>query len=1158
MAINIGNRNAKLKPWTADRGFIGDKTSYIYWENTATVTDFPYTWWVQMFLAKPWIHKLRVWGAAWWWNPSYPWGKWWYSEWKMKVSRPTNLYVYVWWQWPYVTNWTNINWWWNWWWTAASDGSWVQMHRVTCGWWWWTDISLVWWDCTLSNRVYIRQALSYLWRLIVAWGGWGSNYWNATYVWWEWWGTSWVSCNWTSSSNDWGKWWTQNAWWAKSNWCNNRWTDWSFWYWWYATTSWTGWVYEWWWGWWYGWWAWVAWGGWGSWYVVTENSYKPSWYSVPENLYLKDAETKDWKSQFLSPDWTLETGHAWDWHAIIESEIRPVVPDVTYVTQSWVYHNPTLWLISISADWQNWITISDKNIGATVADPEDINSNWDIFQYWNTHHFAWDWSGWTVTTEAQIPDLTGYEWWNLYSDDKYRTNIDWNAANKNLWKWIAFNLKSLGKWPCPLWFHVPSAEEWTAVMDTVLELAWESFSYDLISKYLLMVHPNSRKWDWAFYANNTSIYLTNSYIANQNKINAFVMIWDEWSESGWLSATDMNCWWYIRPFRDEVMIPTTEWIRLWASDRPRLPIEYQELEYIENTSTSIIDTWLKTWIWYRIQLKFYTSSSSTADQTIIWWSTNTSAEAIYFWLNYASNRLSIYRWYNGSWFDADNSISVWNYYEAESLIRNWEQKLTLNWTVLYTGSAALSWTGSENMIIFNRRSYTTYPALIKLYYTKIYDVNDELVRDFVPCFRKSDWEPWMYDLVTDTFFTNAWTGRFLMWRDIAYLPEEYEQVEYVLNTTWEEHIDLWLVGNNTLKVSFLLMPTYLNNDNGYIWWIWSSNDFLLTTYQSKFRMHNGWNYVDTATTTINTLYDLRIDNAWITINWGKYNLPAWTNYPTHNLWIYQVEWQTTSTAPRFRTYWLRIWNQWEFVRDYVPCIRKSDGAVWFYDLVNGIFHTNQGGGAFVRWRIYSAYEVNSNTISYFPLCDEKDVTWERTLTLWNVTFPDGYANVNARNSYLVPSVPLWWSVITVSLFYYCQSLNSNSWNTLLCRNSWTYHHLLISWGNSDEGTVWKVWFWNNHWVGGNKIITPWKRYHFVVTKNWTNEKIYVNGELALDSNDSRDNNTYQLSIFWWHSNSSWDQWSIWKLSEFIAESRERTQEEVVTYLNTMKNYYWIS
>lgn len=41
-----------------------------------------------------------------------------------------------------------------------------------------------------------------------------------------------------------------------------------------------------------------------------------------------------------------------------------------------------------------------------------------------------------------------------------------------------------------------------------------------------------------------------------------------------------------------------------------------------------------------------------------------------------------------------------------------------------------------------------------------------LVRDFVPCYRKSDSEPGMYDLISRRFFANAGTGEFLVGPDI--------------------------------------------------------------------------------------------------------------------------------------------------------------------------------------------------------------------------------------------------------------------------------------------------------------------------------------------------------------------------------------------------------
>ena len=42
------------------------------------------------------------------------------------------------------------------------------------------------------------------------------------------------------------------------------------------------------------------------------------------------------------------------------------------------------------------------------------------------------------------------------------------------------------------------------------------------------------------------------------------------------------------------------------------------------------------------------------------------------------------------------------------------------------------------------------------------------VRDYVPCYRKADREPGMYDLVSGTFFTNAGTGEFIVGPDVHF------------------------------------------------------------------------------------------------------------------------------------------------------------------------------------------------------------------------------------------------------------------------------------------------------------------------------------------------------------------------------------------------------
>jgi hypothetical protein len=53
----------------------------------------------------------------------------------------------------------------------------------------------------------------------------------------------------------------------------------------------------------------------------------------------------------------------------------------------------------------------------------------------------------------------------------------------------------------------------------------------------------------------------------------------------------------------------------------------------------------------------------------------------------------------------------------------------------------------------------------KLWYFKISE-SWTLVRDFVPCYRKSDSVIWMYDLVGKQFYTNAGSWTFTKWPNV--------------------------------------------------------------------------------------------------------------------------------------------------------------------------------------------------------------------------------------------------------------------------------------------------------------------------------------------------------------------------------------------------------
>jgi hypothetical protein len=103
-------------------------------------------------------------------------------------------------------------------------------------------------------------------------------------------------------------------------------------------------------------------------------------------------------------------------------------------------------------------------------------------------------------------------------------------------------------------------------------------------------------------------------------------------------------------------------------------------------------------------------------------------------------------WFYNDWIIDPNTLST-NTFQTPSNITIFA--LNRNWSVM---------------------EYSTY----KLHYLKIRD-NWTLVRNFIPCYRKSDWVIWLYDLANNQFYTNSWTGTFSKGNDVtmAELKNDY-------------------------------------------------------------------------------------------------------------------------------------------------------------------------------------------------------------------------------------------------------------------------------------------------------------------------------------------------------------------------------------------------
>lgn len=226
------------------------------------------------------------------------------------------------------------------------------------------------------------------------------------------------------------------------------------------------------------------------------------------------------------------------------------------------------------------------------------------------------------------------------------------------------------------------------------------------------------------------------------------------------------------------------WIKLWNTDltgikiwnqevtkvfvgseqvRPtsRLPAEYQEVEYIQSSWTQRIDTWVVvTWtIGFEIDFKWLDTISGTW-RAIIW--------GRYRWWQ---QELGLSTYYLYTWW-----LVAYNTSNADAkMVKNQRQQCSLkNWVFTdcdwgVTTFTLSSFTTTANLQIFAMRdvytnSYSDYASVV-LYSLKLYDWIT-LVRDFVSCYRKSDWEIWVYDIVNSQFYTNSWTGTFTKWPDV--------------------------------------------------------------------------------------------------------------------------------------------------------------------------------------------------------------------------------------------------------------------------------------------------------------------------------------------------------------------------------------------------------
>lgn len=199
---------------------------------------------------------------------------------------------------------------------------------------------------------------------------------------------------------------------------------------------------------------------------------------------------------------------------------------------------------------------------------------------------------------------------------------------------------------------------------------------------------------------------------------------------------------------------------LWQLDEGGLPSEYQEVEYIQSDGNQYIDTGINggSTAEYEIKMDGLGSLAHSYEQYFAGdMYTSTSIGKLY-----ASNSKLYFQGLPNPNQGYTNFGSIYNgIYElkvtmADGIVCN---------NIFYRDYTTGATWGTLTFWVFNSHSEPSLGASMRLYYLKMY-TDGVKVRDYVPCYRKSDGVIGLYDLVSNTFFINQGSGSFTKGGDV--------------------------------------------------------------------------------------------------------------------------------------------------------------------------------------------------------------------------------------------------------------------------------------------------------------------------------------------------------------------------------------------------------
>ena len=261
--------------------------------------------------------------------------------------------------------------------------------------------------------------------------------------------------------------------------------------------------------------------------------------------------------------------------------------------------------------------------------------------------------------------------------------------------------------------------------------------------------------------------------------------------------------------------------------------------------------------------------------------------------------------------------------------------------------------------------------------------NGEVLRKFIPCIRKSDSKSGMYDMVTKQFFEgigetfypsskeyhfdyqkyHMYCARPIYQIDIDIADKidgwfgEYIRCDYIENQS-QARIDTGFSAPNGFKSQMGLYFYEIGDTGSRTLPIigahepsspYGRNDMIIRPY---FEMGAGDVYITDYYVQPDTYYEIDFSNVkgdlYVVDHTLTRSYGGDDSRSSRNLYLFDVNGYNFANKLKFRMYYCKIYNDNnELVRDYIPCIRRSDLKAGLYDLVTCEFYTSNSGYDFI-------------------------------------------------------------------------------------------------------------------------------------------------------------------------------------------------------------------